>query len=282
MKKIKLISDSTCDLSKELIKKCNIDIVPLHVIFNDDTYFDLVDINTVQMYELVKKHNILPKTAAPSPGAFHDMFKKYLDQDYQIIYLVIGSKLSGSLSSAKTAKNLLESEDIHLIDSCNLSAGTGLLLLKAAKYIDQGLDINKIVSKIEEMVPKVRSQFVLNTLDYLHKGGRLTAISALMGGLLKVKPIIKVVDGVLAIGGKTRGNIKKGIDIIIDEFKANQTEIDNEFVIVNHSLAHDSYLYIEEKIQNENFIENLYETEMGCVISAHCGKGTVGFLYIVK
>ncbi|XFA99565.1 DegV family protein [Candidatus Izemoplasma sp. B36] len=282
MNKIKIISDSTCDLSRELLEKHDISIVPLLVNFKEDSYKDLIDLNSEEMYKLVDKHNMLPKTAAASPGEFLEMFKKYLDQGYQVIYMGIGSKFSATLTSATTAKNMLENEDVFLIDSQNLSSGTGLLLLKTAKFRDMGLEAKEIVKRVEEIVPKVRSQFVIETLDYLYKGGRLSALSAFMGGMLRIKPIIKVRDGVMVVGKKARGNIKKGIDLLIQEFINNLDDIDKEFVMVTHSLAHESYLYINDKLKDINDIEKLYETDAGCVISSHCGKGTIGILYIMK
>lgn len=282
MNKIKIISDSTCDLSPELLKKHDIETVPLFVNFHEESYRDLVDIETPEMYRLVDKHKMLPKTAAASPGSFHDAFKKYLDQGYQIIYIGIGSKFSATLTSAKSAKELLESDDIYLIDSGNLSSGIGLLLLKTAKYRDEGLAVEDIVTMIEGTVPKVRSQFVIDTLDYLHKGGRVSTLSALMGGVLRIKPIIKVRNGIMVVGKKARGSIKKGIDLMIKEFIDQADDIDNEFVMITHSLAHDSYLYIKNEIDNKVKIKNLYETNAGCVISSHCGKGTIGILYIMN
>jgi DegV family protein with EDD domain len=283
MNKIKLISDSTCDLSLDLIKKHNIDIVPLLVNFKEESYRDLVDLQTEGMYDLVEKHKMLPKTAAASPGSFYELFEKYLNEGYKIIYLGIGSKFSATLSSATTAKNMLESDDIYLIDSSNLSSGTGLLLLKTAKYIEEGLEVTEIVDKIKKTVPKVRSQFVINTLDYLYKGGRLSALSALMGGMLRIKPIIKVRDGVMAVGKKARGHINKGIDLMVQEYIDQIDDIDNEFVMITHSLAHESAQYIKGILENNQAkIGNLYETDAGCVISSHCGKGTIGILYIMK
>ncbi len=282
MKPIKLISDSTCDLSAALLEQHQIDIVPLFVNFNDDSYRDLFDLKTEQMYALVEQHKILPKTAAASPGEFLKIFEKYLELGYQIIYLGIGSKFSATFTSANSAKQMLESDDIYLVDSSNLSSGTGLLLLKAAKFREEGLLASEIVEKLEELVPKVRSQFVIDTLEYLHKGGRVSAMSALMGGMLKIHPIIKVREGVMQVGKKARGSIRKGIDFMIDEFKEMRHMIDDEFVMITHSLAPESCDYIKNNLQDDNRIQNLYETDAGCVISSHCGKGTIGILYIMK
>lgn len=282
MKKVKIISDSTCDLSKELIKDCDIEIVPLYVNFEEESYLDGVDLNVEQMYDLVSKKKMLPKTAAPAPGAFVEVFQKYLDLGCEILYLGIGSKFSATYSSANVAKQTLESDDIYLVDSLNLSSGTGLLLMKACKMVKEGLSAKEIQHKLEEIVPKVRSQFVIDTLEYLYKGGRLNALSALVGGMLRVKPIIKVRDGVMVVGKKGRGTIKNGINLMLNEVFQEKENIDNEFMMITHSLADEASSYIKEQIKDEIEVKNLYDTKAGCVISSHCGKGTIGVLYILK
>lgn len=234
------------------------------------------------MYDLVDKHKILPKTSAASPGEFHKLFEQYLNEGYQIIYLGIGSKFSATYQSAMNAKQMLDSDDIFLIDSGNLSSGIGLLLLKAAKFRDAGMTASEIVIKLQQLVPKVRSQFVIDTLDYLYKGGRVSAMSALMGGMLRIKPIIKVRDGEMVVGKKARGSIRKGIDFLIQEFQDLWETIDDEFVMITHSLAHPSCEYIQNQLLEDYPIQNLYETNAGCVISSHCGKGTIGILYLLK
>lgn len=282
MNKVKIISDSTCDLSKDLIIKHDIAIVPLYVNFNQESYLDGVDLDVEQMYDYVNKKKVMPKTAAPSPGAFVEVFQKYLDEGYQIIYLGIGSKFSATFSSANVAKQTLASENIFLVDSLNLSSGTGLLLLKAAKLNEQGLNAEEIKTRLEEIVPKVRSQFVIDTLDYLYKGGRLNALSHLVGGMLRIKPIIKVRDGLMAVGKKGRGSIKNGIDLMLNEVFQDKDEIDPDFMMITHSLADESAQYIKDQLKEKVEIQNLYETKAGCVISSHCGKGTIGVLYILK
>jgi DegV family protein with EDD domain len=282
MKKIKIISDSTCDLSQDLINKHDIEIIPLYVNFGEETYLDGVDLTVSQMYDLVSKKNILPKTAAPSPGAFVDAFKKYLDKGYEIIYMGIGSKFSATFSSANVAKQTLESDDIYLVDSLNLSSGTGLLILKAAKFIEEGLSAKEIKERLEVIVPKVRSQFVINTLEYLYKGGRLNALSAFVGGMLRIKPIIKVREGLMAVGKKGRGTMKNAIDLMLKELFQEKDSIDHDFMMITHSLADESSAYIKEQLKNKVEVKNLYDTKAGCVISSHCGKGTIGVLYILK
>lgn len=123
---------------------------------------------------------------------------------------------------------------------------------------------------------------MIDTLEYLYKGGRLSALSALMGGMLRIKPIIKVRDGVMAVGKKARGQIKKGIDFMIQEFTSQMEDIDPEFVMITHSMADESCQYIKERLKDFDQIEHVFETNAGCVISSHCGKGTIGILYIMK
>lgn len=279
---IKLITDSTCDLSIELLEKYDIDIVPLFVNFSEESFLDGVDITVSQMYNKVKSQNELPKTAAPAPGAFVEIFNKYLKAGYQIIYTGIGSKFSATFNSANVAKDLLESEDIFLIDSENLSTGSGLLLLKAGEMIKAGQSAEAIFKTLQFLVPKVRSQFVIHTLDYLYKGGRLNALSAFFGSVLKIKPIIKVRDGLMVVGKKGRGRIKNAIDIMLSDMLSEIDLIDQDFMMITHSLADHDVLYIREFIKEKTSIKHILETPAGCVISSHCGKGTIGILYLLK
>lgn len=282
MHKIKLISDSTCDLSKELIQKHNIDIIPLYVNFKDESYLDGVTLTVPDMYKKVDELKYLPKTAAASPGSFVEAFEKYTSEGYDIIYLGIGGGFSGTLQSANSAKQIVDSDKIHLIDSANLSSGSGLLLLKAAKFINQGDDVLTVVNKINELIPKVRTQFVINTMDYLYKGGRCSGVAAIAGTLLKIKPIIKVVNGAMTVGKKPRGRIEAGIDVLISEFLDQNDQVDNDFLMITHSMADESAKYIKNQLIGKTSIKEIYETYAGCVISSHCGPGCIGILYIMK
>lgn len=281
MDKIKIISDSTCDLTHELVIKYDIEIIPLYVNFGEESFLDGETLTVGEMYDKIKQCGYLPKTAAVAPGTFATRFKHYLDQGYKIIYMGIGSKFSATLQSANLAKQLLKSTDIHLIDSGNLSSGTGLLVLKACQYRDQGDDVITITQKIKELIPKVRTQFVINTMDYLYKGGRCNSLVAFVGTLLKIKPIIKVINGEMAVGKKGHGKITSGLDILINEVQGLKDQLDEDFLMVTHSMADESVDYIKARIKNLP-IKNQYTTSAGCVISSHCGQGCIGILYILK
>jgi len=281
MNQIKIITDSTSDLSSDLLKKHDIDVVPLFVNFGEESYLDGVNLSVPEMYDLVKAKGFLPTTAAASPASFEDVFRKYVGLGCQILYLGIGAKFSSTLQSANLAKSLVESGDIRLLDSANLSSGSGLLLLKAAQFRDAGDDLDTIVQKITALIPKVRTQFVINTMEYLYKGGRCNSLVALMGTILKIKPIIKVRDGAMVVGKKGHGKITSGIDILLEEVHRLSGELDPDFCMITHSLASDSAQYIRERLQDLP-VKNIFETPAGCVISSHCGQGCIGILYLLK
>ena len=159
MRKVIILTDSTADLSLDLLKEYRIESLPLYVRFGDDTYRDGIDIDTNKLYEMVEKNGDLPKTAAISPGDFHDTFKKFIDQDYDIVYIGIGAKISATYQSAMLAKNEFPEDRIYVLNSDNLSSGIALSLLKAKDLRDQGKTAQEIASIINDIIPQVRSQF---------------------------------------------------------------------------------------------------------------------------
>ncbi len=279
---IKLITDSTCDLSEALIEQHDIDVIPLYVNIDEQSFKDGEELKTDAMYDLVEQTQAVPKTAAASPGEIFKTFNQYMHDDIDIIYTGIGAKFSATFQNAHIAKNMLDHpERVHLIDSQNLSSGSGLLLLKAAKMRDEGKPVKDIVASLEDIRTRVRTQFIIDTLEYLHKGGRLKSISKMVGTMLKVHPIIKVINGEMAIGKKPRGKMRKGIDVMIQDALKDSDNIDEDFMMITHSQAHSHVNHIREHMEVTG-VKNIYETEAGCVISSHCGAGTIGILYIVK
>ncbi len=279
---IKLITDSTSDLSDTLIEAHDIEVVPLYVNFPDSSYKDAEDLSTDQMYGLVKQYNTVPKTAAASPGEFEVVFSKYVDAGYEIIYTGIGSKFSATFQNTHIARSMMEKSDsVHLVDSQNLSSGSGLLLLKAAKMRDEGCSAERIVHELESIRSRIRTQFIIDSLEYLHKGGRLKALSRMMGTVLKVHPIIRVVDGEMTIGKKPRGKMKNGINVMVNDVLKDAGNIDEDFMMITHSQAHEHVQSIRDSLK-ELGVRAIHETQAGCVISSHCGAGTIGVLYIAK
>ncbi|OHE25731.1 MAG: hypothetical protein A2Z84_06960, partial [Tenericutes bacterium GWA2_35_7] len=213
-----IMTDSTADLGKAYLTKYQIYSIPLYVRFGDEIYKDGIDITTPELYLKVADKGLLPQTAAPSPGDFYETFKPLIDAGKDIVYIGIGSTISATIQSARVAAQDFPENRIYIIDSKNLSSGIALLVLKAKDLRDQGLPAKEIFGQISALVPKVRSQFAIQTLEYLYKGGRATGLQALMGSMLKIKPIIKVTDGKLGVDKKAFGKMSRALDMMLEDY----------------------------------------------------------------
>jgi len=282
MNNIKLFSDSTCDLSIDILDKYDISIIPLYVVFNEKSFKDGVNITTKELYNKVDELNTLPKTSAPSPKDFYDAFKPFVERGEDIIYIGLSSELSSTIQNAKLAAEEFEDTNIHIIDSKNLSAGIGLLLLKANDLIHLGMSSDQIVDEINNTTPMIRTSFIVDTFDFLYKGGRCNSIQSLVGGFFKVKPIIKVSEGKIILGQKPRGKKKKALDLVLNHIFKNKDNIDLNRIIIGESISLEDSLYLKNKLEKNNLFKEIILIEAGCVISSHCGKNTTGIYYIEK
>ena len=285
MNKIIIIADSTCDLSPDLIKENDIKIVPLHVSFKGDStdYLDGVTITREDVYKKCDELGITPTTGARNVNELINDFKQYVDNGYDVIFTGIGSGLSSTYNNAMIARSEVSEEHIEVVDSQNLSTGIGLLVLKMAKFRDEGLNIHEIATKVRELVPHVSAKFCIDRLDYLHKGGRCSGMTKALAELFKIHPIAKVINNKLTVYRMPRGKYIKAVDEQINEFKKDFDNIDKDCVFITHSGHMDGEeKYIYEKLSEYIPLENLHITEAGCVISSHCGPKTIGILYILK
>ncbi len=286
MNKVKIITDSTCDLGNEITEKYDIDVIPLFVTFDEECFRDGVDITTEELYKLIEKKNKLPKTAAIDLIAITTRFKYWLEQGYDVVFSGISRQMSRTYENAIMAKEeLVEYKDrIFIVDSMNLSTGIGLTILKACKMRDEGLSAKKIATNMEEITTRVKAQFGIETMEYLHKGGRCSGVARFVGTLLKIKPIIFVREGKMSVGMKPIGKMKvaldKMINMFLEDYKNGNVDLDNVFI--THSIATESEKYIRERLEAEVKDMNIISTIAGCVISSHCGRGTIGILYITK
>ena len=283
MNKVKILTDSTSDLSKELLIEYNIDSIPLYVRFDNEIYKDGIDITTDELYDKVKEKNKLPQTSAVSPGDFITFFEMHLNKGYDIVYIGISSHLSATFRSAELAKDEINMPDrIFLVDSLNLSSGIALLVLKAKDLRDQGRPAKEIKEELDKIVPRIRSQFAISTLDYLHKGGRASGLAKLVGTMLSIKPIIKVVSGKLEVYKKPKGKMTRACDIMLSDYFSEEDNLDLDYVFVTHTLANRQAVYMIDHIKRQTKPKHIIEANAGCVISSHCGAGTIGILYILK
>ena len=283
---ITILVDSTCDLSEELVIENKIQILPLYINFGEESFLDRVDINVNQMFKKVADTGVMPKTAAISPARYLEAFKEELDKGNEVVTMGIGSGFSGSYQNANIAREELSDEEksrLHIIDSKNLSTGTGLLALKACKFRDQGLSGKEIKEEVEKLVPRVRSMFSIDTLEYLHKGGRCSGTTRLFGTMLKIKPVVRVVDGGMIVAKKPMGKYERSLQVQLDYVNHDLGNIDDDFMMVTHAVADKDAKYLQDQLARINHgVKNVYETSAGCTVSAHCGPRTIGILYIVK
>lgn len=277
-KKVMIMTDSSCDMPQEFIDQNNIEIVPFNIIIDGHTYLDRRDITTIELFEKVDRLKELPKTAAIAPSIFMDKFNEYVN-DYDIVYIGLGTGFSSASSSAMVAAK--EFDNVYVIDSCNLSAGVGLLLNKACIFRNEGYSAKEIAEKIKNIVPRVRVQFVINTLKYLHMGGRCSGTIRLLGTALQIKPIIRVVDNKMVIGKKPIG-YTRGLNALIDYYNQDKDNIDTDMMTFTHCMASNDADYLMSKIKPDCKVKNIMVTEAGCVISTHCGPRCIGILYIVN
>ena len=279
---VKIIVDSTNDLMPDMLKKLDVEVVPLYVNFDEDTYKDGIDITTAKLYEEVKKRGKLPKTAAVTIGDLIEVFRKHIDNGDEIVYTGISKEMSSSYNNAVIAAKEVAEDKIFVVDSKNLSTGIGLLVLKACKDRDKGLSAKEIAENMEKNTSLVLSQFAIESMDYLYKGGRCSSLSMIFGSMLRIKPIIQVRNGKMSVQQKPIGKIKRALDKMLEQIEADRDRLDLDHILLTHSIAPESRDYLlpllKEKFPNVDIIE----TVAGCVIASHCGPGTIGILYMVK
>lgn len=283
MNKVKIIVDSSVDLTKEIYQKYDIDVLPLNINFDWVSYLDGVDITTEMLFQMVEGKGKLPRTSACSPFLISESFKKYIDKGMDIIFLGLSSTFSSTFQNALIAKSEFPNNRIFLIDSMSLSSGTGLLVLKAIKLVEENKSAKEISEELIKIVPNVVAQFTIDELEYLYKGGRCSGVSKLFGHIFNVKPYIKVINGQMIVYKKPRGSMKTAIDEQLDDVRKSLDKIDQSAVIITHSLIDDDLLeYTKTKLSEMIDINSIIITTSGCVISSHCGKGCIGILYLTK
>lgn len=279
---IKIISDSTCDLSRELIEKYNIAILPLHIHLGEEEYQDGLTITPDEIYTWADANNTTPKTSAASMTEIIDMFQPYIDNGDEIICFSISSSMSANYNVMRLAVDEMEAEDkIRIIDSANLSTGIGLQVIEAAIMAEQGKSLDEIVAQIEEYKPRVSASFVVDTLTYLHRGGRCSSVAALAGGVLKLHPKIAVDGGKMDAGKKYRGKIDSVILSYAKDMEEDLRNAKKDRVFITHSGCSDEVIdRVKEYLTSLNHFDEILVTRAGGVVSSHCGPGTLGVLYI--
>lgn len=279
---IRICSDSTCDLSEELVSRYGITIIPLHIVLGDQEYRDRVEITQEEIFEWADKNKTTPKTSAVSVTEAMGVLKPLLDAGDELVIFTIASGMSTTYNVFNMVAEDLDATDrIHVIDSMNLSTGIGLMVIEAACMAAEGLSAEQIVKEIERIRPKVRSSFVIDTLTYLARGGRCSSVAALTGGVLRIHPKIVVKDGKMEVSKKYRGQIRNVVMDYVKDMHYVLLEACPQRVFITHTtndreLVEEVRSYLEEL----GCFEEILETRAGAVISSHCGPGTLGVLFI--
>lgn len=279
---VKIIADSTCDLSDELVEKYNISILPLHIILGEKEYRDGIDIKPEDIFRWSDDNNATPKTSAPSVSEVIDVLKPFTDDGNSVICFTISKEMSSTANVFKiAAEELGTSDKVWVIDSANLSTGIGLLVIEAAVMAERGETAETIAERMEYLKPLVRSSFVVDTLIFLHRGGRCSSISAMAGGVLKIHPKIVVENGKMDSTKKYRGRIDKVIPAYVKDMEEELKKAKPDRVFITHSGCDDDIVNsVKEYLKELGVFKEILITRAGGVISSHCGPGTLGVLFI--
>ena len=280
-KKVLIVSDSTSDLSAEIIERYGIKILPLGVNLGEKLFSDGVDITPEDIYYHYEMTGELPKTSAVNMADFSDFFEKYTGEGYSIVCFTISSHMSSTFNNARMAAE--DFEDVYVIDSENLSTGSGLLVVAACEMAKEGKSASEIAEKIKDMRAKVCASFVIDDLEFLHKGGRCSALAAFGANLLKLKPCITVTEGKMGVSKKYRGNFAQVLKTYIAEQIGDGSSIELDRVFVTHAGCDEAIVSeCREQVKSLAPFGEVFVTRAGCTVSSHCGKNTLGVLFIKK
>lgn len=281
--KIILSADSTCDLNAELKDRYDVNYFPLHINLNGKDYQDNVDITPEQVYQEYYDNKVLPKTSAVNVQEYMDHFRPWVEQGFEVIHINLGHALSSSYQNCCLAAQ--ELGHVHVVDSCNLSTGTGLTVIAAGKMIREGIDAETIAEKLRAGVHKRHASFVLDTLTFLHAGGRCSAVAALGANMLKLKPSIQVNnhDGSMSVGKKYRGSLDKVLAKYTRDQLSKYSDINTDLLFITHSGIPQEYIDLVRKTAEDMVpFKEIHVTKASCTISCHCGPNTLGILFETK
>ncbi|MGG6313126.1 DegV family protein [Paenibacillus macerans] len=277
---VKIFADSISDVPETWAAQYDIGIVPLYVVFGETAYRDRLEITTADIYRRVAEEGNLPRTAAPSPADFMTAFEPWIEQGQTIVYISMSSKLSSTYQNARIAAGEFPEGRVHVVDSLNVSGGIALLVLKAAIAAKRGAGAAELVAMLEEMRDRVEIEVLVDSLDYLHKGGRASSVQHMIGSLLKIRPVLKVKEGLVISADKYRGKTEKAVERMLHHFIDNFHKVDRDLIIVAQTLAEKAADFIKTTLLDKTDAKEVAIIEGGCAISCHCGPRTVAIMYL--
>jgi len=279
--KITLITDSTCDLNPTFLKEQNIPFAPLKVLFKEREYIDKIDLTNPEFYALMRESKELPSTSQVNPGEFYDLFAKEIADGNQVLGVFLSSELSGTYNSAVIAKEMVGSENIYLIDSRTVSFALGFMIMRLKEMIDSGAEMDTIIAYAKDMAAHNQLYGMLDSLENLKKGGRLSSGTAMIGKVLNLKPIIEVKEGLVGIAEKARGS-RKGMVWMMDQLSAAYPEGKIDAITIAHANAEEKLNEFKQLLLEKFEISKIYELEIGSVVGTHAGEGAIGMTFFRK
>ncbi len=281
-KKVIITCDSTCDLSPALTEQYGIPVNPLFIVMGDGTpKRDGIEATPADIYDYAEATGRLAKTTAPNMDDYLAFFLRYTREGYAIVHFTISASMSAAFNNARLAA--AELEDVYIVDSRNLSTGSGLLVLKAAELARKGWNASAIAAEAARLTEYVDTSFVIDTLKYLHKGGRCSAVAALGANLLRLKPCIEVKNGAMGVGKKYRGNLADCFVAYCKDRLAHMETVDLHRIFITHSGCEESVIQrVKQTVEACGTFEEILITRAGCTVSSHCGPGTLGVLFLRK
>ncbi|MGI6151536.1 MAG: DegV family protein [Christensenellales bacterium] len=278
---IKITADSTCDLSPELIRKYDIDIIPLYIIKNGDSFRDGINITPEDIFDHVANGGDICTTSALNVSDYMEKFTELSPKYDAVIHINISAEFSACFQNATLAAG--EFENVYAVDSRNLSTGSGHVVIEAAKMAKSGMDAKEIVQKLNELTGRVEASFVIDKLDYLKKGGRCSSLAALGANLLNLKPCIEVRDGAMHVAKKYKGSFEKSLKKYVKDRLEGRTDIDPSRIFITSSGCDPEVVRsVREAVEGYVDFQEIIETTAGCTISSHCGPNTLGILFMRK
>lgn len=276
---LKIIVDSVSDIPSAVASELGIVVVPLHVNFEDGSYRDGVDLDSQGFFKKIAQPGRLPTTAQVTPGEFIEVFRQEREGGHELIVMTMSAKMSGTHNAARTAIEFLEAEDITLYDSQSVSFGYGLIAVLAARLVRGGADRQTVCAAIEEMIARQESRFIVDSLEHLRRGGRLTGGEALIGGLLNIKPILKLDAGALIPEEKVRGR-RKAFRYLCDWLEKEGIDLSDKTIGLYHADDREHMNEFEEALRQQFTIGEVIHAEVGAVVGTHSGPGCVAISFV--
>jgi len=275
---IKISADSTCDLSSGILEARGISLIPLGVIVEEQTFHDGVDITPADVFRYVEEEGKICKTAAVNTHEYVQRFEKYLSEYEAVIHICISAEFSACYQNALAAAENFK--NVYIVDSRNLSTGSGQLVYDASLMAEEGKDPAEICRSLEQTIPKVEASFVIDRLDYLRRGGRCSAVAAYGAKILRLKPCIEVINGEMTVGKKYRGSFERCLGRYIKDRLFGRKDLDLSRIFITHAACSDQIVeQVIQAVRKYADFDEILVTNAGCTVSSHCGPNTLGILF---